>query len=275
MRFWRWAAATAAVATVSACGFHPATRAVTAVGLAGDGRALVTTVGPTGDIRWIVDTPGTTFTYAPPEQATPPALTQQCVPSACYRVVPGRLAVEQSGDGGGVWTPAWQLPDDVYADLTATLGAPGLAALSVAVRLVPGGHEVFVATGRDGLLYRDVAGDWRRLGYPAGGEGMYYEPPARLAIDPRPLGPPIAAALPVLGALIAFTIGALVRGWPRRRRVYLVVAVTPLGAAVAYAGASFPDVGMLPGLLYGIPIIAGAVLATTLVAAGRPRRRPA
>jgi hypothetical protein len=258
MRCWRWVGA---VAVVSACGLHPTSRAVTSVGLAGDGRVLVTTTAEQGgDIeedRWIVDAAGSHFGYAPKGQATPPTLAQQCVAAVCYRVVPGRLAVEQSGDTGRAWGVAWQRADP----------SPGVAAISLVVRGVPGEHEVFVANGRDGLLYRDVGGDWHRLGYPAGGEGLYYESAPPLSSDPMSPWPPVAAAAAVLGAVIAFTISALVRGRPRRRRILQVAAVTAIGAAVAYAGAGLPDVGMFPGLLYGLPVIAAAILATTAFAA--------
>jgi hypothetical protein len=57
-----------AVAVVSACGLRSTTRAVTSVGLAGDGRVLVTTTeeqgGDTDEVRWLVAAVGSRFGYA-------------------------------------------------------------------------------------------------------------------------------------------------------------------------------------------------------------------
>ena len=273
------AAAVAVLAAILACGFirrSPTIRSVTAVELA-DGHVVVTTAESQSrrgqhERRWTVDDIGYDLGYDLGQSSTP-ALTQQCVLSVCYRVAPGRLAVEQSTDLGITWAPAWHLPDDVYADLVTSLHTPGLASLSLVVRAVPAGHEVFVANGRDGLLYRGPDGRWSRVGFPAGGEGIYYEPAPRLSSDPIAWGPRVAATLPVLGALVAFAVRG--RRDRRRGRLGAVVAVTVAGAMAAYGGARFPDVGMFPGVFYGFPIILGAILATTLVAAGIPARRPA
>src|SRR6476619_5488632 len=60
-----------------------------------------------------------------------------------------------------------------------------LSSRSIVVHAVEGGHVVFVANGRDGLLYRDVHGEWLRQGVPASGEGCcYWEAPLRLAANP-------------------------------------------------------------------------------------------
>lgn len=96
--------------------------------------------------------------------------------SACYRVVPGHLRIEQSVDGGLTWTTAWQIGDDtreryvavftddarwdrgyrahrdVRSDLSCTT-----------VSIIAGSGSVVVGCGLLGFLQRDAAGNWTQL----------------------------------------------------------------------------------------------------------------
>ncbi|MBE3012370.1 hypothetical protein IL992_24720 [Microbispora sp. NEAU-D428] len=107
-----------------------------------------------------------------PSPSSSPA-TRACVPAEprrCYRVIPGRLGVEQTTDGGATWTVAWEISrggqgwlDRVYENPDPLGERSGPAAsLAVAVQAVPGGHVVAVANGTDGVALRDVSGRWRR-----------------------------------------------------------------------------------------------------------------
>src|SRR6201999_4314405 len=97
--------------------------------------------------------------------------TQDCAGMVCYRVASTALREEGSQDGGKTYQGAWEVSGDDYLLLLDTypnVGDPAqhLASKSVVMHEVAGGHVVFVANGRDGLLYRDVQGQWRRLGSP-------------------------------------------------------------------------------------------------------------
>ncbi|WP_214110124.1 hypothetical protein [Acrocarpospora catenulata] len=106
----------------------------------------------------------------------PPARSLACPPAQpdrCYRIVPGRLKVEESANGR--WVTAWEIsPDDqdrLWRAYPPDLpeDAEVVASLGIAVQPVPGGHVVVVANGADGIALRDVSGTWRRLGWTAQG----------------------------------------------------------------------------------------------------------
>ncbi len=197
-----------------------------------------------------------------PIGAGPPAaaLTEDCAGGACYRVVPGQLRVDEKLTAG--YAPAWQLTGDTYRRLAAgypDLGDPALhlSSRSLVVVAVPGGHVVFVADGRDGLLARDVSGRWQRLGIPEGAEGLFFHRPPRLATDPQPVNLSPYAAIP--GALLVLLAGVVTAWLLRTRRPWqptvavLVVAVA--AGTIAALAVHAPDVGMFPG-----PLIAGPAL---------------
>ncbi|WP_155348832.1 hypothetical protein [Acrocarpospora pleiomorpha] len=106
-------------------------------------------------------------------QSTPLTLNPQtsaCVAERCYRIVPGRLKVEESADGR--WVTSWEIsPGD--QDRLARAYAPGspevAESLAIAVQQRANGHVVVVANGADGIALRDVSGAWRRLGWTAHG----------------------------------------------------------------------------------------------------------
>jgi hypothetical protein len=119
----------------------------------------------------------------------------------CYRVVPGRLSVQASRDGGQAFATVWAVTGPAYQRLVADYGGVRPVSLSVAVRPSGQGPVVFVANGRDGVLYGNTAGVWRRLGVPMGGEGIYVQRPPRLSTDPKPWD---------AGPLIGLVVGLLV-----------------------------------------------------------------
>ncbi|WP_446216494.1 hypothetical protein [Micromonospora sp. IBHARD004] len=213
-----------------------------------------------------------------------PARTKGCADADCYRVVPGRLRVERRHGDTGAYTVAWEVGDATYRQLAAAqpdLGDPAahLSSRSLVVHKVGGGHVVFVANGRDGLLYRDVTGGWHRLGSPQGGEGVYFEPPPRLATDPRPLDLTwYAVGVVVLVVLLSGAIPVARRRPFRFGPALMVVLVALAAGAVALLGARFPDVGMFPGVFYGVPVIFAALVLGSCcallfaIAAGRGSR---
>jgi hypothetical protein len=89
-------------------------------------------------------------------------------PQDCYRVVPGRLAIEHRG-GNGDWTVAWQVSTRERAALIEN-GESYVRDLytcrSVLVRDFGRDHVVIAACGRDGFVRRGTDGVWQRIGFP-------------------------------------------------------------------------------------------------------------
>lgn len=201
----------------------------------------------------------------------------------CYRVATTALRVDASGVGGDNYTTAWEISGGTYrmlADSYPGVGDPGehLSSRSVVVHAVVGGHVVFVANGRDGLLYRDVRGTWHRLGSPTSGEGVIsYDTPILIASDPQPHDLTIYAVGVVVVAIL-FSAG--VTAWVRRTLQWTGgLAVITLAALAAYGtemAGHFPGAGMMPGFLLGVPLIlviltGGVLLATWFVRGPSPR----
>ncbi|MEU6713832.1 hypothetical protein ABZ897_20355 [Nonomuraea sp. NPDC046802] len=187
-----------------------------------------------------------------------------CVPgqaTRCYRVVEGRMAVEQSDDGGKTWGPSWELNGDDFARLTRRYpGLNGRYSMGLGVQAKPGGHVVVVANGLDGILVRDVSGTWRRVGWP-GAEvpGLDLTPERNVAL--------LLAACMLFGG-----IGARLRHYPR---VYIgFAAATCLGLYAAlngdlspFSGSEFWEVGLTwAGLL---TTVVGGIVCLVLAFAGR------
>lgn len=206
-----------------------------------------------------------------------------CAAQVCYRVSPGLLRVESGGDAIG-WTTAWEITGTDYEQLAAEYPALGdraehLSSRSIVVREVTGGHVVFVANGRDGLLYRSANGVWHRLGIPMGGEGWYFEEPPRLASEPPPADPSWIVALLVAAMLGAagLLMMALRRRW-RGHDVRLTAGVAVGGGLLSYGACQAPGAGMFPSAMYAMMLIAVIVtvgLVVLLLGAGRgaPLRR--
>ncbi|ROO86852.1 hypothetical protein EDD29_4434 [Actinocorallia herbida] len=91
-------------------------------------------------------------------------------PDRCYRLVPGRVAVEESDDGARTWRTAWEIAGGRTGFLRRNAVGRGLspeiAGRALAVQEVGGGHAVIVANGGDGIALRSVDGTWRRSGFP-------------------------------------------------------------------------------------------------------------
>jgi hypothetical protein len=194
------------------------------------------------------------------------------------------LRVEASGDGGKTYSVAWEVGSGTYtmlADSYPEVGNPTehLSSRSVVVHEVAGGQVVFVANGRDGLLYRDVHGRWRRLGSPASGEGCcYYQPPLRIGSDPQPLDLTIyAVGVVVVAILLSGGITAMIRWTLPWTGVPAVIVLAVLAAYGTELAGHFPTVGMFPGFIYGVPLIlvvlaGGVALAAWFVSGPRPRK---
>jgi hypothetical protein len=92
------------------------------------------------------------------------------VPAHCYRVVEGRLAVEESFNGGATWRTSWEVTDEqrqrlarhypYVDDLEVELSSRALV-----VHTTEAGHVVLVANGWDGFALRTEDGEWRRIGF--------------------------------------------------------------------------------------------------------------
>ncbi|WP_433606433.1 hypothetical protein ACQP2P_30015 [Dactylosporangium sp. CA-139114] len=249
------------------------------------GTVLVRTERSGRGAWWVVDDRGEAVDDADERQVHSAAMEAGCAAGACYRVWRGELKVQRSDNGGsGAYRTVWEIGGPAYAALAD--GYPGLgeraehlASRSLVAHAVPGGHVLFVANGRDGLLYRDARDAWHRLGAPDSGEGCcFYTPVPRLSTEPAPFDPTWPAA--ALAAVVVLLSGLLRR--PRSPAGTATVLV--LATAAAYGAAlavDVPDAGMLPGLLCGTVwalaiVAAGCVLARRLPAHLRePAPRPA
>lgn len=231
---------------------------------------------------WLVsDDDDVTARAEPGAEAAGGPRAEACAGDACYRVAGDALRVEGSGEGGRGYTTEWEVRGAAYAALVRAypeLGDPAehLTSRSVVVHAVPGGHVVFVADGRDGLLRRDPGGAWHRLGAPDAGEGCcFYVPPPALATDPPRFDP----SPYIVGVVAATVLTAGVVAAVRRRRWAALPAVAVLAAMAGYLthlAAHLPDVGMFPGLMYGVPMMllflaGGAWLAVWCSAPARQR----
>ena len=166
---------------------------------------LVTTVSPVGLVSvWRLDDHANLVEWAAPSVRPGQPKTQDCAGTDCYRVMPGRLIVQASHDGGQTFVTVWAVTGPAYERLVADYGGVRPVSLSVAVRPSGQGPVVFVANGRDGVLYGNTAGVWRRLGVPMGGEGIYFQRPPRLSTDPKPWD-----AGPLVGVVVGFSCS-----WP-------------------------------------------------------------
>ncbi len=166
--------------------------------------AAVRSVAHSVDGRtWVKSTGGMTGLEISSHDPTPTS----CDPSDphdCYRVMPGRLAIEHR-TGDGPWTIAWQVPTrdraklvDQYESFTNDL----VECRSILVHSVDSGYVVIAACGRDGFVRRDVAGEWQRIGFP----------PRDPAIDPAALGgpsplTPMPIEIAVVAASLALALG--------------------------------------------------------------------
>jgi hypothetical protein len=203
---------------------------------------------------------------------TRPPQTDACVPyeaTRCYRVVPGRMAVEQSDDGGKTWGPSWSLSEEDHERLVRRYDdayEPRSTALTV--QAWRGGHVVVVANGQDGILLRDAAGTWRRLGWPG-----------RTESRPVDLGHEWTVALFLAGCMLFGGAGAGMRLHARLYMTFGAIACLGLYAAAGLrAGGPHPLLDLpVPFLLRPIGLlatVAGTVVCLVLLFVGKARRVP-
>lgn len=247
-----------------------------------DNGVLVTTVDPGEQPEvWLLTDDGRIKDGWVPASAAMPKV-EDCAATDCFRVVAGRLAVQESSDGGTTYTVAWELPAARYDELVAAYDGLRPESTSVVVRRTAQGAVVFVANGPDGLLYRDATGVWVRKGVPRGGEGWYFDEPARLSTDPPPtdIGPYAGGTVFVIllffGALFMHLRGTL-RSW----RLPRAVAIASAGGAISWLATSeMPDVGMFSGPMYGLfplsvlTVIIGLAVLYQTTGPVLPSRRP-
>lgn len=301
----------AAAAVVVLGGCYPSTP-ITAVTAVADGPApgqvavvvrLDDGTGPPQPRVWVVDDDAH-IVHAPISVSTPipTGVEGACAGPDCYRVVAGLLLVRESHDTGRTYTTAWEITGSTYAALANAyphLDDPGdLSSTSIVVHAVDGGHVVFVANGRDGVLYRDVDGRWHRLGIPSGGEGLFWQAPARLATDPVPPDPTwVAVGLTV--ALVAFVGAAatlIFRRTPQwavpmmpwsklplppaegpvgralQRPAPRIAVIATASGALAWLILQIPEAGMFPRQFYWVIFLGPTVLIALGMAIEAGRR---
>ncbi|NUT38234.1 MAG: hypothetical protein HOV79_34740 [Hamadaea sp.] len=195
---------------------------------------------------------------------------EDCAGTTCYRVGPGLRVTSSAGD-------VWEITGADYDGLVADYGGMRPASTAVVVRTLPSGHVVFVANGRDGVLYRNEAGQWHRLGLPRGGEGLYWAEPPRLRSAPDPVdpGPIVASAI----ALMVLALGVPLLLWRRAARTWRLPAVVIAAAAagaMGWAATYAPGAGMFPAAfviigLATVILIAGLGAVAALVPWSSPR----
>ena len=183
-----------------------------------------------------------------------PGRGEDCVntdPFVCYRVVPGRLAVEESADGGQTWRLSWEVGDearrilaaDAYPDVTDL--DRYLSSRAVVVWPDGGGHTVLVANGRDGYARRDADGTWQRISFEPYSDALVVRsgevPVERTAAARFADLPAVFVACVFAGTLVVLVAGYVAAARSRRRLLLLPgVLVTATGALLALP-AGIPD----------------------------------
>ncbi|MCM0676071.1 hypothetical protein NCC78_15425 [Micromonospora phytophila] len=194
------------------------------------------------------------------------------VPGRCYRLVAGKIRVEQSDDAGQNWRLAWEVTEEQRAVLVRQYPGAGdgarVATQELAVLDVGNGrHVVLVANGRDGFAVRDPDGSWRRIGF-AGKEVAEHPFGGR----PPELGrstPADRGADPLLALLLGFTLAvatlvvagaraALRAGVGRWLAVVLAGLVAVAMSLLAAVWARQLGLSEL-GLVTLVPVLVGAV----------------
>ncbi|MEV4111376.1 hypothetical protein [Nonomuraea sp. NPDC049695] len=205
------------------------------------------------------------------EKERQPLQSAACVPmqaTRCYRVMPNRMAVEQSDDGGKTWGPSWALTGGDRERLERRYSRrDGRAAMALAVQARPGGHVVVVANGLDGILIRDVSGEWRRVGWPGS--------PEIGAVD---LSPERNVALFLAACMLFGGAGAGLRQFSRAYTGFAALAsLGVLAALIGWTGTWSMSMDMAPvlALVGALAALAGGVVCLVLAAAGQARPVPA
>ncbi|GLX95002.1 hypothetical protein [Herbidospora sp. NBRC 101105] len=189
------------------------------------GNSIIVHTALEGEWGGYVTTDGRTWLWWPALKSPPPSVSS-CATGRCYRIVPGRLMVEEASAGDDDWTTSWELSEHVQdrlrrahpADLPELV--PPVESLSVSA--VPG--LVVVANGADGVAVRDASGTWRRWGLDHDG------PDESLAV---PVDAPgrYDDQLPRHAALVAIAAGLLVLVLGTRSVAFGIGAVALWAAA--------------------------------------------
>lgn len=182
------------------------------------------------------------------------------------------LGVDETTDAGQTWHTAWEVPAGRWPFILRQHPFPDgvdlvseVASVDIMVRAVPGGHEVIVANGVEGLAVRGVDGAWHRVPVVVTGTGLVIRP-APLTAFGRAIGDDITNA--GLITLVALLIGMSVaagRAHARARLepglttvllllgVLLVLAVPIIGAVALFTARSGPSTGL--GLVIALCLI--------------------
>ncbi|MER7443161.1 hypothetical protein [Micromonospora avicenniae] len=209
-------------------------------------------------------------------------------PARCYRLVAGRLRVDESDDAGRTWRTAWEVTEKQRAVLIrqyeeSGLRGPRVSGQELVVRdTTDGRHLVLVANGRDGFALRSADGVWARIGFAGATVGNHpYDgrAPTLGESSPESRGQdPLRVVLLLSGlAVLVLAVSGARAGRRTGAAHWLPVTLGLLGALVvgmllvvwldsAVLGAVAP-VGLVP-LLIGV-----AALALTPVGAPNVARR--
>ncbi|MDQ7803116.1 hypothetical protein Q5425_05210 [Amycolatopsis sp. A133] len=150
------------------------------------------------------------------------------------------LGVDETTDAGRTWRTAWEVPAGRWPFVLRQHPFPGgldrpekVASVDVVVRAVPGGHEVIVANGVDGLAVRGADGTWRRVPFVAGDSGPTIRPVPLTGFG-RAIGDYVndAGLITLLALLIGMSVAA---GRARARGARVRAAVLPLSLLVVSA----------------------------------------
>jgi hypothetical protein len=221
----------------------------------------------TTDGRTWVDDPKSSETPAP---TPPPLRTQACVPGTpahCYRVVPGRMAVEETVDDGRTWRLSWKVSEGRRRFLAREVDEvksirTDLVSAELAVLPVTGGHLVLVANRRDGLAVRFADGTWQRVGVPSDTPPREVEPLAGAGQHVLLEFALAGMAVPVLVSLALLPV--LTR---RRQLAGMAAGLTVLGALVLLAGVAAQT--WIAGIAGVLIALAGLVWCLSTVAGDR------
>ena len=232
-----------------------------------DGPKLVVLGSDMGESDAIVTTDGDSWSNLPDSEVwRPPGVdgsTQKaCVPadpSRCYRIVPGRLAVEQTDDGGATWKTAWSISPGRQKFLARAhpdygMGVAHVAAQSLGVLPVGDQHVVVVAAWDESVILRHPDGRWERIGYPTLGHldlgngptiapAALTDPGQRIAIEYAYLALGLSGGL-LLGGMAASS---------RRSPAWWVIPLVTVG--FSYFIVLVSRMGALLGVLSSIPAV--------------------
>ncbi|MFS8096897.1 hypothetical protein LFM09_07110 [Lentzea alba] len=228
---------------------------------------------------------------------------EACAPddeARCYRVHGGdldfparqtspdrrRLGVDETTDGGQTWRTAWDRPATRWPFIVRqhllpnwTDGSRKVASVELVVRAVPGGHQVIVANGMEGLAVRSADGVWQQVPVVIPATGLDIRP-APLTAFGQGIGDYVidAGLITVLALLVGMSIaGGRARPRPGRWLPVLLplglllVASVPIAGAVVFSSDSAAK-STGTGLVFALCLIgaaAGLVLAQRMLP--RPR----